>query len=198
MKYPSVLEIISERQLRIFTLRDMLALLPLPLGTLSQQLARLSEKKLLIKLKRGVWLNAALRNWIHPYEAVPYLCAPYPAYVSLHSALNFHGLLEQVPTATYAISAGKTATTTTLQGQYRIHHLQAKHIWGYTQPPSMPQVLMAEPEKALLDSAYLQLRAGKNIALFPELDLSLLNKTKLTAMLKRFGDERLSHYLKNI
>ena len=45
--------------------------------------------------------------------AIPeHLASPFPAYVSLQSALYYHGMISQIPAVTYAVSLARTRTTT--------------------------------------------------------------------------------------
>lgn len=63
------------------------------LRTTNRRLRALEEGGLVRRLRQGLW---ALDSRIPPFAAAPYLTAPYPAYVSLWSALAHHGLIEQI------------------------------------------------------------------------------------------------------
>lgn len=49
----------------------------------------------------GLW---ALDRGTDPFVAAPYLTAPFPAYVSLWSALARHDMIEQIPRSVYVVS----------------------------------------------------------------------------------------------
>jgi hypothetical protein len=133
----------------------------------------------------------------NPYEAVPQLCAPWPAYVSLYSALSDHGLVAEVPRLAYAVSAGRPARLSTPIGAFRIHHLPARLMWGYEMSASGSGAYpMADPEKAFLDTVYLALIPRSRIRL-PHKRASRwrLDGRKLKAYARRFSFEPLTRWL---
>jgi len=154
---PQLLKIIQNHKLRIFTTSDVVTLTGMRTPAAAQALHRLSTGGLLVKIKRGLWVNRLLQD-LNPYEAVPHLCAPWPAYVSLYSALSEYGVIEEIPQVIYAISASRPIRYSTPIGGFHIHHLPENLIWGYeirkTGQGSYP---IAEPEKAFLDLVYLAL-----------------------------------------
>lgn len=152
-----LLRIIRKHRLRFFTTADLVTLTGMHPSAATQALRRLAARDLTGRLKRGLWMNR-LQEDLHPYEAVPHLTAPWPAYVSLYSALADYGLVEEIPQVTYAVSSNKPRRYLTPMGSFHIHHLPERLIWGYemrkTGRGSYP---MAEPEKAFLDLVYLAL-----------------------------------------
>src|SRR6478736_5158089 len=62
--------------------------------TASRRLRGMEEAGLIRRLRRGLW---SLHPDIEPFAVAPFLTAPFPAYVSLWSALARHGLIEQIP-----------------------------------------------------------------------------------------------------
>lgn len=79
-----------------------------------------------------------------------------PSYVSLFSALHFHGLILQVPSVLQCISSRNTRTFPSLGIEY--HKVNPTYFFGYTTiSRSNSYYFMATPEKALLDCIYLKL-----------------------------------------
>ncbi len=106
---------------------------------------------LALKLRHGLWL---LDLALDGYAIAPYLTTPYPAYISLWSALSAHDMIEQIPRRTYVASLARPRTITTARGEFQIHHLAPEVFGGFTEE-SRGRYL-ATPEKALFDSAYVR------------------------------------------
>lgn len=83
-----------------------------------------------------------------------------PAYISLESALNQHGLLPDVPFEMTLITTRPTRAFETPWGRFRFHHVQRPLFTGFD-----PQTRLATPEKALLDWIYFR---GARFANTPE------------------------------
>jgi predicted transcriptional regulator of viral defense system len=151
----------------VFTTADAAAILRAPTGTASQVLGRLASPGHVIRLKRGLW---ALPDRITPLQAAHWMTAPFPAYVSLQSALFHHGMVSQIPEVVYVVSPARTQRIRTLLGTYSIHHLQPPFFFGY-------DILkdgitrMALPEKALIDLLYLSPARSNLFRALPEVTL---------------------------
>lgn len=76
------------------------------------------------------------------------------AYVSLYSALYYHGLIDQIPQTVFAISNGKTKIFETPLARVSIHSINPILFDGY-EVRGKNSILMATPEKALFDTLYL-------------------------------------------
>ena len=145
--------------------REAAALLQTSLSNASRLLRAMSEAGVVRRIRHGLW---ALDPAILPFVAVPYLTAPYPAYVSLWSALASHDMIEQVPAQVYVASLDRTQEIATGLGPYSIHHLAPEVFGGYEGSPERGYV--ATPEKALFDVLYTRAPRGGRVRL-PELSL---------------------------
>ena len=87
-----------------FETRDIAALLGVSPANASVLLSRLARCGLVRRVSRGLW---AADDRVGPDRLVEQLAAPYPAYVSLQSALFKRGLIEQMPSAVYAATLGR-------------------------------------------------------------------------------------------
>lgn len=125
----------------------------------------MSKAGLVRRIRHGLW---ALDPAIPPFVAVPYLTAPYPAYVSLWSALSVHDMIEQIPAQVYAASLDRTQKIITRLGPYSIHHLAPQIFGGFEGDSGRGYV--ATPEKALFDTIYVRAPRGGRVHL-PELSL---------------------------
>jgi len=131
----------------------------------SQQLRSLERSGIVRRLRRGLWL---LRPDTEPFALPAYLTAPFPAYVSLWSALARHGMIEQIPRQVYVASLARTQQVRTSIGDFSIHHLAPELFGGYAQTDGGGH--LARPEKALFDTIYLLTPRGGQVRL-PELEL---------------------------
>jgi len=134
----------------------------------SQILRRLTQAGEMMKLKRSVW---GFVERLEPFMLPELLTAPLPSYISLHTALYFHGLISQIPDITYAVSIARTRRFRTQLGDVSIHHIQPDFFTGYT-IINEKQIKMATPEKALIDFLYLKPAKSKFFHSLPEVDLS--------------------------
>ena len=80
-----------------------------------------------------------------------------PSYVSLQSALAYHGLIpESVPLVT-SITMGRPVTLDTRMGRHVYRHVRPGAFFGYRRTAVAPgqEALVADAAKALLDLVYL-------------------------------------------
>jgi len=135
-------------------------------GVSPQMLARLAASGHVIRLRRGVW---ALPNRVDPLALPEYLTSPFPAYVSLQSALYLHGMISQMPAMTYAVSLARTRRFTTPLGTVSVHHVQPAFFFGFEEAGRSGGRL-ATPEKALVDFLYLTPARSNLFRVLPELE----------------------------
>ncbi len=144
-------------RLRIFTTADLRTLTGQAPAAAVHALGRLEAQGLVARVRRGVWANR-LAPALNPGEAVVHLRTPWPAYVSLHSALAIHGLVAEIPHATWAVTAAPPYRLESPLGAFRFHHLPSRLMWGYGMHRDGAAVYpLANPVKAFLDTMYLSL-----------------------------------------
>ncbi|MGD9597368.1 MAG: hypothetical protein AB7G76_03235 [Steroidobacteraceae bacterium] len=80
--------------------RDVAALLRVSNSNATTILRRLAANGMIIHLSRGRWL---VNQKIDRFALPELIIAPYPAYISLQSALFHQGMVEQLPSFTYAV-----------------------------------------------------------------------------------------------
>lgn len=193
----SLLKLIQRHGLRVFTSADIITLTGMSPAAATMALRRLAAQDLVARIKKGVWVNRLAAD-LNPYEAVPHLRTPWPAYVSLYSALADYGIVEEVPRVVYGISSALPKRYRTPIGEFHIHHLPERLIWGYdirkTGQCSYP---MADAEKAFLDQVYLALIPRSRIG-FPHKRGRRwdLDKAKLRRYAARFQFPPLTKWLK--
>ncbi len=146
--------------------REAAALLGVSVSSASHLLRSPAGSGLARRLHRGVWAVGAAAD---PRVLAPYLTSPYPGYVSLWSALAYHGMVDQIPAQTFVASLGRTRTISTPSGSFSIHHLTPELFGGFTGDPD--HGFLATPEKALFDVVYVRAPRGGRVY-FPEIELS--------------------------
>lgn len=161
-----VLAAIASMNVPCFTTRDVAARLGLTNGHASVSLARLAAAGQVMRLRRGVW---ALPARIDPLALPEHLTFPFPAYVSLQSALYLHGMISQVPAITYAVSLARTRRFVTPVGTVSLHHVQPSFFFGFEEEGRAGGRL-ATPEKALVDYLYLTPARSGLFRSLPELE----------------------------
>ena len=150
----------------VFSTSDAAIQLDVPNGNASVMLARLAASSQVIRLRRGVW---AIKDHVDPLALPEYLTAPFPAYVSLQSALYLHGMISQIPAVTYAISLARTRRYSTPLGTVSIHHVQPSFFFGF-EAAGRAGGRLATPEKAMVDFLYLAPARSKLFRALPELE----------------------------
>jgi len=146
---------------------DAAALLNISRAHASQLLSRLAEFGHLIRLKRGIW---AFRDRVELMALPQHLTNPFPSYISLQSALYYHGLISQIPATTYAVSIARTKRYETPLGMISVHHLHPSFFLGY-EVRDQGGIKIAAPEKALIDFLYLSPAKSRLFNSLPELEL---------------------------
>ena len=163
---------------RIFTTREIAMASGKSLSLATQALNNMAREGIVIKICRGVWAQES-NEPLSPYDVIPYLFPEHRVYVSFISALHLHGMIEQIPQVTTLASTSHAKTIRTKTGVFQAHHIIPSFFAGFGWSkdsgslPETPEVghgfLIAEPEKALVDSLYLSAYKKKRFGHFPEL-----------------------------
>jgi predicted transcriptional regulator of viral defense system len=187
MKLIDALTTLTAMHTPVFDTGDAAARLGIDAAHASTVLARLAAARHLVRLRRGVW---AFRDRVDPLALPEYLTSPFPSYVSLQSALYLHGMIEQVPAVTYAVSLARTRRFTTPLGTVSIHHVDPAFFFGFDSVGSSGGRL-ATPEKALIDFLYLAPAKSKLFRALPELELpARFSQRRARAIVARIGSAR--------
>jgi predicted transcriptional regulator of viral defense system len=149
-----------------FTTRDAAHLLGVTVNAAAKLLQGQARVGLLVRIMRGRWIVPDKFNRL----CLPELVAGAPAYVSLQSALSFHDMIEQIPSAVYGMTCGRGLTKETPLGRVSLHHVTPAFFTGYDTPTETPWLKIATPEKALVDSLYLRMTSKGDFKALPELE----------------------------
>lgn len=151
----------------VFTTNELTALTGNSPSAVTQALGYLERQGLIARVYRGIWMEVGQR--ISPYRVVPFLMPKHRLYVSFLSALHLHGIIEQIPQVVTLASTSHSRTMRTKLGTFSIHQLAPGFFKGFDWYRGEGDFLIAEPEKALVDSLYLSAHKKKQYGFFPEL-----------------------------
>lgn len=163
--------------------RDVAALLQCSTSAATTILRRLAQRKMITHLSRGRWL---VDEKIDRLALPELISAPYPAYVSLQSALFHHGLIEQIPAVLYAVTPSRTRRLATPLVTISFHRMPPELFDGF-ELSIRSGAKIATPEKALFDLFYLAPGRSRLFSNLPELTIP-----------RRFRWERLKDFTRRV
>ena len=122
------------------------------------------DTKRLVEWQKKNYISKLINKWYlfaeTPVDEMLFFrisnCLCRPSYISLESALSFYHLIPEAVYSQQAITTRKTISYKTAVGVFNYRTLKPAFFFGYRilHKDKLP-VLMAEPEKALLDYLYL-------------------------------------------
>lgn len=186
MKFGELLDILGDEPMFLSSLLRAGDVDPADIGA---QLSRWVAGGRLISLRRGVYALAPRyrRREPHAFEIANMLVRP--SYVSLESALSFHGLIPEAVFSTTSVARGRPSEYATPLGRFTYRVVAEDLFWGYASVPVSPDAkrtaFVARPEKALLDLVYLR-PGGDSTAFLAELRLDRLESLDL-GLLSQFA-----------
>lgn len=166
------------------------------------QLSRWVKGGKLYQIRRGLYSLPPPWRKIEPH---PFLIANRlraGSYVSLHSALAWHGLIPEYTPVTTSVGAGHPIVSHTPIGSFVFKHIMPTLRFGYLEQAVAREqfAFIATPEKALIDLLYLTPGADSP-AFIEELrlqNISILNKDLLIETTKRINKPKLFRCVKII
>ena len=168
MSKQNILIFIKRLGRRVFTTHELKAISGKSLSTTTQALNHLERQGLILKIYRGIWAESEVER-LSPYLIIPFLFPRQRAYVSFISALHLHGIIEQIPQVITLASTSHTRTMQTKLGTFAVHQITPLFFKGFDWYKETGSFLIAEPEKALIDSLYLSAHKKKQLGYFPEM-----------------------------
>jgi len=167
--------------------------------TLKAQLVIWQKKGLVIKLKKGIYILNEKDRKIEPSRIFLANLLYSPSYVSTIYALGYYDLIPEKVVDVTSVTTKKTAKFTNPFGNFIYQHIKTNLFFGFKEirdENGFP-VLIAEPEKAILDFIYLNLQdfKDKDEDIF-ELsyrfqNLDILRKKYLIEFAKRYENEKI-------
>ena len=159
-------------------------------------LTRWCKRNLILRLRQGSYcFPEYLRQPNFAFFVSNYIYKP--SYVSLHSALAFYGIIPEAVTQITAVSSLKTADFQNAFGAFSYQQMKPELIFGYEQKPlGERSLLIATPEKAILDLLYLYPfyntpQELENLRFDEDFMQNELNLERLMEFTGRFGNKEL-------
>lgn len=159
MKYANLIELFAERP--FFEVGELILLFEEQPNQTRARLSRWVNTNKLIQLRRGKYL---IPETYQKKKSSDGFIANYlyrPSYVSLHTALDFYGLIPESVKVIESVTTRQTASWQTQLGIFKYFSIHRNRFWGYREYfksgvrlNTQQQFFIATPEKALLDLFY--------------------------------------------
>jgi len=171
---------------RVVRTGEAAAALKTSLSQASHSLRRLERQGLARSIRRGLWVIGS--DPVDPRTLIEDITRPYSAYLSFLSALNAHGVIDQLPRTISVASLRGASRVKTALATYEIHHIPASLFGGWVERNG---IKMAGIEKALFDLAYVSAAHRARQRHVPELDLPRrFKRAELNRWLARIDSTR--------
>ena len=169
-------------------------------------LVQWQKKGLVIKLKRGLYVLNEKDRKISPSRTFIANALYSPSYVSNEYILRYYSLIPEMVVDLTSVTTKKTNKFENAFGTFRYQHLKEELLFGFTKEEDENgfPVLIAEPEKALLDFFYFNQKEFKNkekeiFALsYRFQNFERIRKKKLKDFAKRYNNKVILDIVNNL
>ncbi|MEX2582139.1 MAG: hypothetical protein WD766_02625 [Gemmatimonadota bacterium] len=155
----------------VFTTSEVADVAGVSLPNASRDLGNLVEDGMVARVRRGLWAVPSHPDF-SPYAVIPHLFGDQQeGYLSVLSALNLHGMIDQIPRVVQIVTTGQRSRLETPVGTFEFHQLHPALFGGFGPYRDMGNFDIATPEKALFDTLYLSARKGRRFSHLPEMEI---------------------------
>lgn len=167
--------------------------------TVNNQLVKWVKGGELIRLKKGLYTLSNEDRGVGLSKLLIANILYYPSYISLEYALGYYDMIPEAVFQATSVTPKKTKEFSNEFGGFIYQNMAKELFFGYERVKDGNgfDVLIATPEKALLDFFYLRTPANMKIELsyFEESlrlqNLELIDAKKMQEMAKRFGSSKI-------
>ncbi|HNV87069.1 MAG TPA: hypothetical protein PKL97_08945 [Candidatus Omnitrophota bacterium] len=155
MRFEALCKMLSEKKYYVFSLDDACVFFPEEArGALKQYLSRWKKSGRIASLRKGLYELVYPENRVlSDMHLANKIYAP--SYVSLETALSHYSLIPEVSMAVLSITSKPTRQFKNHHGLFVYRSVQPKAFCGYRiENHNGADVLIADPEKALVDFLY--------------------------------------------
>jgi predicted transcriptional regulator of viral defense system len=191
MRFLDIYKDLVDKKYHIFSFEDLCVFYPLEKrSTLRQYLSRWKKQGWIRSLRKGVYELAYTEGrGISDFYIANKMYAP--SYISLETALSYYSIIPEVSMAVVSVTSKITRRFKNAHGLFIYRSIQPEAFRGYIiEKHNGLDVLIAEPEKALVDFLYFKtLRGATFDAKAERIDqkrVEKLNKKKLELYAKIF------------
>jgi predicted transcriptional regulator of viral defense system len=188
-------ETLKKGHLLIFSNEDIIRIFGWSKTSVKFLLHRYTRRGITTRLKNGLYMLSGAT--VSEFYIANRLCEP--SYVSLETALSFHNIIPETVYAITSITTRATRVRTANGKSYQYHRILRSAFTGY-KPLSLGDftVLVAEPEKALVDHCYLVARGWRKPLDADRLRLKNLDRKKINDYARLFKSKKMIGLLENI
>jgi len=193
MTFRELYKRLEESRYYVFSYEDLLSFYPGERkDNLGRMLSRWKKEGWICSLKRGLYELTYPRDFAVPDMYIANKLYS-PSYVSLETALSYYSIIPEVSMAVTSVTVKPTRRFKNKYGLFIYRTVKAEFFRGYyVERQGNFDILIAEPEKALVDFLYFKSgRGSKKVSLEDErMDrrlLARLNRKKLTGYARACG-----------
>lgn len=146
--------------------RDVAQMFRISVDLAGKHLESLRKEHFIKKISRGRWLIEG--KDFDPLQVAEFLVSPQESYISLHTALFYHGMIEQIPGRIYSVTLDRTRVISSPLGVFSFHHCHQDFFFGFDY--IKPYLKLACPEKALVDYFYFSPSRSRQFTKLPEIE----------------------------
>jgi len=189
MRFQEIYKKLIEKKYYIFSFEDLCVFYPEEKrGNLRQYLSRWKKQGWTQSLKKGLYeLTYPEARGVPDFYIANKMYAP--SYISLETALSYYSIIPEVSMAVASITSKATRRFKNSHGLFIYHSVRSESFRGYIiEKHNGFDILIAEPEKAIVDYLYFKtLRGGafdKKAERIDQNRVKRLNKRKLEGYAK--------------
>ena len=192
MRFEDLYRLLLEERYYVFSLEDLCTIWPaVKRSSMKQYLSRWNASGWIVRLRKGIYELAFPSTYSLSDMYVANRIYS-PSYVSLETALSHYNLIPEVSMAVTSVTSKPTRKFKNLHGLFTYHTVRPKAYRGYRiEVHGGFDVLVAEPEKALVDYLHFARRDGREFSLEEDrLDrrrVSRLSKRRLKSYAQLYG-----------
>jgi len=184
MDFETVFKLLESRKYFVFSDAEIAAFFPeVKKENISVYLSRWAKSGKLARLRKGVYELTYPNKQVIPDLYIANKLY-FPSYVSMETALSRYGLIPEVAMECVSLTAKASRKFTNEYGSFVYHSIQAEAFSGYRMENHGGfEIIIAVPEKALVDYLYFKKRKGlKGEALLERMDMRAVKNLDKKAM----------------
>ena len=193
MNYIQVEKELKKRNIKVFTPLEFQRIFRVSYNNSKSFITRNVKRGLLIKLKNGLYTLSSMN--IPKFFIANKLYTP--SYISFETALSYYHIIPEIVYAIFSATTKASRDFDAQQTNFIFHRMKKETFFGYV-PKKIDDIiiLIAEPEKALLDYLYFVILKKKTFN--DRLSLKNISKIKLLKYAKCFKKDKLTQLVKGL
>jgi len=183
----SVLKRLKQKNIKIFTTLDFQRIFNINYESSKKTLLRYTKAGLFVKAKKGLYFLAD--DSPSDFEIANRLYQP--SYISFETALSFYDIIPETIFEITSVTPRVSRDFVVSNLKFSYKKMKKEYFFGYTSIKTEGKtVLVAEPEKALIDFLYFVSLKKRKMS-YERIDLKRIKKQKLIRYSKCFKDKKI-------